>query len=607
MKKLIRILGILPVLFMGIIFSSCDKDEKTYEVVPFKSISLTCDGETTDGVVKGNNIKFIFNEAESFSEATIKIDLNEGWEMTFPKTLTNVNLEESPVFNFKDYQNKLHKYYVKFSSNAFPVIDSDKIQICDLNVGEGYTFDNSKKELMIHYDQDVMEYNNITIKFLDGALQDGVSLPDNLTYDFTQGLEQCLVLDLAGPREYKVILDVSAYQKKHLNDFNFENENHRYNLEEDSPVQVFSTSSIQNLPVNVTDATKYAPNWDGNNLIGYTYGGSNPRTWEGGLCDLKIDDDMATLGYRDFTKDDIFTFPGDWKEDRPVMNAYGRMVIIYFDRSEAKVGFKGSESGVKLGDCNNLVVATGLNNNSPEFKKYYVHVDGQDILPSEEVDIPYRATIASDEGKIKFGIVANKGGKYYEVPWQNEFKVDRNDVLTQATKEFKANSLAWVSAYGVKDGKALGINQIVANDGTDYVSDAGCLGLGWSNNFYNSYILVGTTYDNKIALMINAPGNCNWDGIPAYPAVDNGYDPLNNTGFNYRGYSMKQMFWLAAQLGWKDAVCISQGHDDSTHKSDIKVNGIGVISSSDGIGISEAYDNNGSGLSASYLLTIDKK
>lgn len=607
MKSSVKLLKIACVLLAGgILFNSCNKNEIEDQTakVPFKSISVTCDGETAQGeLIDDQNIRFTFNEAEDFTSATISVELNEGYRMTYPESLTDVDLAATPVFNFADSQNKVTKYYIKFSSNAFPVLDEKKIQIAGLEPGEALSLDNTSKTLTIKYDQDKMNYESIVLTFLEGALQEGVEVPADLDFDFTEGIEQPLVFNFNGERTYTLKLDVSAYQKKQLSDFAFSDESFKYNLPEGSPVQVYAATGLVSVPISVNSDTKYDPSWSGNTDAGFLYGAGNPRCWEGGVYNEFPD--AATMGYKDWSYDDIFCFPGDWKDDRTTVNMYGRLVIIYVDRAKVKVDMEGAASGVKFGDYNNLVVATGLNHTSQFFSQYLLSLDGQTVF-TDGTAIPYRAAIGTKDGKLKFDVIASKGGSFYTIPYQKEFNVDRASLASAADQKWEVDNAAWSIVWGVRNGEALAINELIANDGTDYVSDEGLLGMGWCTNFYISHVLVGTTYDNKIALMINAPGTSNWDGVAGYPGVSN-CQAYDDKGFNYHGYSLKQMLWLASQLGWKDAVCIGQGEDQNTYAANIKVNGVGVISPADAAWIPAEYGNSGADLTSGYVLTIDAK
>lgn len=608
MKATFKKLSLFCALTLGLSLASCEKNpigpNEPMAAVPFRSISLTCDGETTEGkLIDSKKINFTFNKAEDFTSATITVELNKGYTMTFPESLENVNLVETPVFNFKDSKNKVMKYYVTFSSNAFPIVDESKIQISELEPGKGFILDNSSKTLTIKYDQDKLVYESITIRFLDGALQEGVEVPADLTFNFTEGLEQKLILKLGGDRIYKVILDVSAYQKKQLSDFAFVEETAKYDLPAGSPVHVWATESIKEIPLNILGTTKYDEAWNGNNYAYHLAGYGNPRDWgvaphQDGQNISKI---IETKGFPDWTFDDIFLFPGDWTEDRTRMNAYGKLAIILIDREKAEVGMSAAAGGVTLGSCSsNLVAATGLNAGSKEFSKYLVKSKGQMIQQHDAT--PYRIGFSTKEGKLDIGVIGVKGSELYAVPYNTDTKVNRANVAAGMDQKLDADNAAWATAWGLHNGKLMGINEMVANDGEHYLSDSGYLGMGWGTNYYFNHILLGTTYDNKIALMISIPGISQWEGAPK---VDNGYTYPD--GFYYYGYSLKQMLWLAGQLGWKEAIDIAHTEDGSDFTGAITVNGKGVISSEECVKPRAEYNDNGAAIKASYILTVDAK
>ena len=615
MKATFKKLSLFCALALGLTLASCEKNpleqEEQLAAVPFKSISLTCDGETTEGkVIDSKKINFTFNQAEDFTSATITVELNKGYEMTFPETLENVNLAETPVFNFKDNKNRVVKYYVTFSSNAFPIVDESKIQISELEPGKGFVIDNSSKTITIKFDQNKLVYENITINFLEGALQEGVEVPADLSFDFRDGLEQELVLKLGGDRIYKVILDVSAYQKKQLSDFAFVEETAKYNLPEGSPVHVWATDHINNVPLSVLGTTKYDEGYNGNQYNFYHQTGySNPRDWavfphgEGQF----IGEIIKSKGFPDWTFDDIFLFPGDWAESRTQMHTFGKLAIILIDREKVNVGMSAAAGGVTLGSCSsNLVAATGLNVTSQVFSKYLVNSNGQMIQQHDKT--PYRIGLSTKDGKLSIGVIGVKGDDLYKIPYNTDMKVDRTAVAAGMSEKLDADNAAWATAWGLHDGKLMGINEMVANDGEFYLSDDGYLGLGWGTNFYFNHILLGTTYDNKIALMISIPGASQWEGAQQ---VNHGY--VFPDGFWYHGYSLKQMLWLAGQLGWKEAIDIAHSEDSQNNAppqiftAGITVNGKGVITSEECAQPREEYNDNGSAIKASYILTIDAK
>ena len=610
MKVTLRNFSIIGAIFAGLFMASCQKDpldqEEQIATVPFKTITITCAGENATGeVIQDRKVKFTFNEAEDFTDATIAVEMNSGWTMTFPTELEHVNLSDTPVFNFKDNKNKVVKYYITFSSNAFPITDESKIQISDLEPGTGFILDNSKKTITIKYNQDKLVYEAITINFLEGALQEGVELPANLTYDFSNGIEQELVLKLGGDRVYKVILDVSDYQKKQLSDFAFTDETVKYNLPADSPVKVWATNTIAGVPLNVLQSTKYDEAWNGNNYAYYLSGYANPRDW--GVAPHGDDQNIGKIiekkGYPDWTFDDIFLFPGDWTNDRTNMNAFGKLAIVLIDREKVNVGMLGNAEGVALGEASHsLVAATGLNHTSNQFKRYLLNVGGQMIQNDTEKPIPYRIGLSTKDGKLNIGVIGNNGNNLYKIPYNTDLAVDRQAVASGMSEKLEADNAAYATSWGIHNGKLMGINEMVANDCCHFLSDDGYLGNGWNTNYYFNHILLGLTYDNKIALMISIPGDSQWEGAPQ---VNHGH--IFPDGFYYHGYSLKQMLWLAGQLGWREAVDISHTEDGSDFVPAITVNGVGVISSGDCAKPRAVYDNNGAGIKASYILTVDAK
>ena len=98
-------------------------------------------------------------------------------------------------------------------------------------------------------------------------------------------------------------------------------------------------------------------------------------------------------------------------------------------------------------------------------------------------------------------------------------------VAETATEKWDVTDAAWAYGWLIRDGKALTIQDVIKNDGTNYVSDGGVLGLGW-NSFYMKRVLVGRTYDNKIAIMVSSGGQDCWD--EGYDIYDNVYNPSLN-------------------------------------------------------------------------------
>ncbi len=581
MKKSISILFFSASL-AALLLASCKKEETpTYSSTPIESISVTSGDETVAGVVDdaAKSVSFTFNNAESFSSCDIDIKVNDGWTLTFPKTLTGVDLQSTPTLNFTDPDKAIVKYSVKFSSNAFPIVDASKIQIDGLNPGEAITVDNASKTITIKFSEETMDFNSITLIFNEGSLQSGVTVPENLTYDFSQGNSQTLVLNLGGERVYSVVLDVSDYLKSTPEQLGFLDVTSQYALDGQDWLKVYAATAISGLPVPVTE-TNLDLNWDwagdwGMNL----YGAMNPRSWEIASPDGNHND----YNY----DDDLFSLPGNWKDDRTTMNCFGDIVIVTLDASKVKADIAGTADGSADPTAQSAVVTT--TGWTPQTATDYLVKDGGSVVNAGIENVPYRASMTVTDGTIGFVTAAQKNGAFYSVPFQSEDLIEYNadddskaaavqGVVDKATEEITSEDLAWVAGWLIRKGQAMTIHDLVNNDGTFFVSDGGVLGMGWGSNFYGVHNLIGTTYDGKIAFMINRAGVSNWDGAADYEAVDNAWQACTDAEFNYRGYSLKQMAYMAYRLGWRNTAVLGNTFEEGgSYTPSVLVNGKSVI------------------------------
>lgn len=586
-----------------ILFSSCNKDTKEEEVaaVPFTSVTATCAGETATGVIQtdGKNILFTFNAAEDFTSATLAVVVNKGWTLTFPTSLTGVNLGSTDaVLNFsKDKDGTVAKYWMQCTANSLPIINANKIQIDGLNAGEAITLDNGSKTVSIKYDQAKMDWKSVKLIFNDGALQTGATLPDDLDFDFSDGLSQPLVIGLGGDREYTLKLDVTSYMKFTPVQKGFTDETSNYLSTTDYPyIHVYGTDQILDMPMFTLPSS----------VKGCFWGPSNPYEWDGGL-----DTDYDENGKYRFS-DDVWSYPGNWAADRQTMSSFGRVAIVTIDQEKVNVNLASNSSKqVKFGDFNNLVVSTGFV--AIHSMNYNVYDEGKFInryLDKDGLDSPaWRACVGVDNNnKLQFAMAAVKSGdeKLYTVPFQSDWQAEGSNLAADATDIWNVKDAAWAIPWALRDGKLMKVVELIQNDGSLW-SDA--LGHGWQN-FYNAHCLLGITYDNKIAIMVNANGGDYWDGAH----VNNDDMSAGASGGYCKGYSLPQLIWLASQLGWREAICI--GNDSEETKSynfipEIKVNGKAVLTEANGTTNcadgNTKYANNGADIVTSYCLTFDAK
>lgn len=533
---------------------SCNKNaEITYSENPVKSVSVTSGEETVEGVVSttAKTINFTFNDAEDFSSCDITLELNDGWTLNYPTSLKGVNLQETPVFRFADHTNAVVRYTVSFSSNAFPIVDASKIQIKGLNAGEGFTVDNTTKTITIAYDESKMDFNAIELVFNEGALQSGVELPASLVYDFAKGNAQELVLKLGGDRVYTVKLDVTKFVTA-PETMGFQDVSSAYVTADQSCIKVYTASKMTNIPAFVLDA--------GGNIW---WGWPTENAWYDGS---KADSDL-------------YAFPGDWAESRATMKCFGDIAIVTVDAGKVSADLKSATNDVNPTDVNSAIVTSGWVYHHSSSVDYLVRDNGVTVrTPEEAYQSAYRASVLVKDGVVSFATAGEKSDGFYKIPFQSEAPADAAALVNAATEKIEAPDLAWVQAWGVRDGKAMRYVDYVNNDGTGYMHAPGVLGMGYEG-IYRVHNLVGTTYDGKLAFMINASGSFNgdasWDTVN-YESNETSAFP---DSYRYKGYSLKQMLWIAQKLGWRNAAVLGSVYQevDGTYCPGLLVNGKSVI------------------------------
>ena len=131
-RLLISTLLVLPVI---LIVSACsetpDNIEETYRGTAFSALSVTANnGETvTATTVDEKNLSLVFNTADEFDKCSLTLEINPGYQLTYPEDPKNFNLADSPVIHFLNPQGRVVKYWLSVRSNSLPVIDASKIKI----------------------------------------------------------------------------------------------------------------------------------------------------------------------------------------------------------------------------------------------------------------------------------------------------------------------------------------------------------------------------------------------------------------------------------------------------------------------------------------------
>lgn len=570
--------------------ASEDPAGTVYADVPFSKVSVTCDGETVDGtIVDEKYISFHFNKAEAFNDATLAITVNEGYTLTYPTSLEHVDLQAEPVLNFKTPENKTVKYWLRFSSDAFPIVDETKIHLEGFEAGDHLTIDNATKTFTVLYDKEKINYEATTIVFDEGALQEGATVTTDLTYDFTDGISQPLIIDLGGERPYTVKLDVTSYIQATPADFGFQNETYKYveNPEEAPYIEVWRTDRISSIPAYAKTAEWAHANpyeWD------YTWAYEDGADWGGYHYDWV----------------DEFMFLGDWPtiEDWPTMDCIGPVVLVTLDRGvmAGKI-VTDDDYSLTLGDVEGEVVVPGYSDNTTNWN-YLLYADGKVRVPLNgdgAADCTYRSAIGfTAEGKPAFATAVAEAGatSVKQLPFQTNHDADQATVAASAI-DWDVVSAAWALPWMVRDGVAMSWKDIWNNDASRWCA---AFGQGWQS-MYPGHVVMGVTYDNKIAFLVNPGGSDNWDG-----AQSNNSTLISDGGW-FKGITPNQLAWIGMKLGWKEAVVISgQNGEGNGNASTIRINGKSIFQTEDHpYLVAEAYANEGADVNCAYAISFNKR
>lgn len=590
MKKYFRLFTVVCLVVLTAVVS-CKKpnedpkpDEKTYADVPFSKITVTSDGETVEGTIEDEKyIRFHFTKAESFSDATLAITVNDGYTLTYPTSLEHIDLQAEPVLNFKDPKNATVKYWLRFSSDAFPIVDETKIHIDGLAAGELLTIDLGTKTFTVKYDKSKLTYENVTLVFEDGALQDGATVKTDLTYDFTNGIEQPLVIDLGGDRTYTVKLDVSDYVKMTPADFGFNDETFKYvdNVDNYPYLKVWRADAVNGVPAYTIFAD-------------YLWMPANPWEWDYSWAY----DAGGYGGQYQYGWVDAYSFIGDWADDRMTQRCVGPVVIVTVNQEavEAKM-VSNSARAMRLGDATGFITIPGYSDNKDNWD-YMLFNEGSVYVP--EGGALYRSSIGiTPEGKIAMAncMAVNGESSVKQVPFQSAFVDDPTAVAAGAT-DWNVVSAAWALPWMVRDGVKMGWENLLNNDSERWAIS---FGQGW-NGMYYGHVVIGTTYDNKIGIICNPGGSDNYDG-----ADTNNLEFVPDPAY-WKGYTSNQLAWIAYKLGWRDVIVISgQNGEGNGNASTVRINGKSVFQQSDHPYFSPVYDNEGAEVNCAYVLSFDKR
>ncbi len=204
---LFSILGIM----LGVSCSDSDDemgdegDGGTTATTPFKLVQVEADGEKVQGAVDGTTITFAFDQAESFSDCKLTVEVNTGYQLTYPTDVNSYDMTDDPDLYFKGPDGKTVKYKVIVTSNALPIVDSSKITV---DGGYKLTVNNATKELVIIYDRN-MDRSNVKLNFAEGALMAG-AMVETVVFDLSDEPATVNIKVAGSNRPYTLKIDYSA-------------------------------------------------------------------------------------------------------------------------------------------------------------------------------------------------------------------------------------------------------------------------------------------------------------------------------------------------------------------------------------------------------------
>ena len=542
-------------IMTGLFLLGCEKEPEQggqdTSGVPFSSVKFTIGKETVEGVVSDRTITIQFQEVEDFTSASMTIELNPGYTLTYPTDLDNVNLSEAPVLNFRAPDNSIVKYTIVVRSFALLIADASLISVNSLEPGQNVSFDNAAKQIVVKFDKAQMKPEDITLTFNEGALQSETTAQEDLTFDFTEGLVQPLVFTVGDQEtEYSVKLDVTSVIPYTARSIGFTDETSSYISEAENlyGIEVYRTNA-PGIPVPLFCLTT-------------CWMGENPFPWDAN-CQVDPDGDGVKESDNDYLNtQDGFSFMGDWTADRRTMMCTGEFLIVTFDQNSV-VGNIVSDQGLSLdvNDMTNLIAVSGARTaeegNEDDVQRT-IYVDGSYIYQEKDP--------ASGEPEYRGALGFDAGGKMHfttMIPTDSPTQIPLN--LTQEKPDLSA-ATPWEiedavtsMPFAYRDGYALEFRDVFHND--YYDGWYGAFGYGW-NSFYPGRAVIGRTYDNKIGIAIVKPGYDVYDNQPE------GYDcrPV--------GYSYPQMCYILSQLGWRDVFPLFFNSTEAGNlECNIKLNG----------------------------------
>ncbi len=539
MNKFAKIFAALMFVFVAV---GCEEEKQPEPVYdhPFTKVSFTIGDETVEGAVDAKIITAAFNETDDFSDVKIVLELNPGFTVTFPTDLDHANLKETPALNFADKNGAELKYRVNCTSNAFPLKDIKKVKINELEAGANLTL--NQYEIAVKMEVGVLTPEHVTLTIPAEALLSGFTAQEDLTFDFSEGMAQPLVISNGEvQKEYTVKLDVASLIPETPESFGFQDITADFvDVAAHPYLKVFKTAGIAQIPTMIIHPEEWSGGWLP----------ENAWTWD--------------YGWNDWNHE-VYHFLGDWEDERPMVSVAHPIVMVTLDQTAVTGKLVADVTdGVALPNLQSLVSVNGPG------AAYADHIyDNGSWVKNSDPDnaLAFRAAIGfTNEGKMSFATLVSEGSP--ATPQQIPVvKKDAEADLAVATEWNVVQAAShWPFAY--RDGIALDSWTLLKNDGLNYAWEQ-AFGLGY-NAHYNSRAVIGRTWDNKIAIAV----------------IPNGTDDYSGYVYNFTfipvGYSYNQLCWLCRELGWRDVFPLTFSANSSRDvKANISVNGKLVLDETD--------------------------
>ena len=558
------LLVLFAILGITLCVSCSDDDDKengddgggTTATTPFSSVKVEADGETVTGSVDGTTITFAFDRAENFSSCRLMVELNTGWQLTYPTDVDDYDMSDDPDLYFKGPDGSKPKYKVVVTSNALPIIDASKITV---EGGYALEINNATKEMVITYDAN-MDRSNVRLNFAEGALMAGATV-ETTTFDLSDD-PVTLNIRVAGTnRSYILKIDYSALMTP-ASEFGFQDVTEDYVNKAEYPY--ITVMKINNATLsNVIDKKPVKPNperWDPSGWYGKTQAEA-----------------MAVLG--DFN--DPATYPG-------ITNISGvNFTVVTLDASKVKGKLIiDDQNSVSLSEVNNLVVVTGnhiadkgnAGGRGILYGDNKVYSDKLAWIESQPLNVQFGECFGfTEDGKISFDVATVKDNTLMKVRFYNadySEDIDDRNKFPEPEETFDCRNYldgAWnvkyvASGYPwlVRKGEKLTYKQVMGNNGfNDSMGD----------NETNRRGLIGKTYDGKIGIAVVGVGDA--DGAD--------------------GLTLLQAAYVLNKMGWKEIMSLGATGwlTGNSWLPSIKINGQ-LVSGVDGEGSAYvvAFDSN---------------